>query len=436
MIQPIVWKELSNNEKKKILMRPVFAMKDEIVAQVKSIINEVREDKDAACIKMTKAFDGVDISDLTVSDEELDIARKEVSQRAIDAMKKIIENLYAFHVPQKLNDYKVETSPGIICENQIRPLQRIGIYVPSGTAPLVSTVFMIGVPSQIAGCPTRVLCSPPDTNGRINPNILVAAKLCGIHKIYKLGGAQAIAAMAYGTQTIPKVDKIFGPGNAYVTEAKIQVSLNAEGAQYEIPAGPSEVMVIADSDANPEFVAADLLSQAEHGTDSQVMLISIDKTLANKVSEQIEFQLSYLRRREIAAQSLKNSRFIIVDTVFEAIDIANDYAPEHLILQINAPRYYVDKIVCAGSVFLGPYSPEPVGDYASGTNHVLPTYGHAKSLSGLSVRDFIRTISVQELSREGLQSIAETIREMTTIERLDAHQKAVDIRLGEVINEQ
>jgi histidinol dehydrogenase len=289
---------------------------------------------------------------------------------------------------------------------------------------------MLGVPAKIANCPTRIMCSPPRQEGGIDPNILVAAQLCGIEKIYKLGGAQAIAAMAYGTETIPKVDKIFGPGNSWVTQAKILVSQDAAGAIYDLPAGSSEVMVIADSSANPEFIAADLLSQAEHGGDSQVMLVCTDIDVSNKVSEAIERQIKVLSRRTIAEQALKNSCLIIVDNVIDAVGIANEYAPEHLIMQVEEPRRYLEKIQNAGSVFLGPWSPESAGDYASGTNHVLPTYGFAKNLSGLSVRDFMKTITIQELTRGGLTDIADTIRRLTTIEGLGAHKNAVDIRLG------
>jgi histidinol dehydrogenase len=392
-------------------------------------MQQVRANGDAALKNMTKQYDQVDLIDLQVMPDEFAAAYQYVKPAILKALKRVCQQLYAFHEQQKLKDLCVETSPGIICESQARPIQRVGLYVPAGTAPLVSTVLMLGVPAQIAACPVRILCSPPQADGNIDPHILVAAQLCGIEKIYKVGGAQAIAAMAYGTETIPKVDKIFGPGNAWVTQAKMQAAQDAMGALYDLPAGPSEVMVIADSSANPEFVAADLLSQAEHDTASQVMLLCNSAQFADAVKIAIVKQIKKIPRQQIAQQALENSYCILIDTVAEAIAIANDYAPEHLILQVMQPRQYLPAIQNAGSIFLGPWSPEAAGDYASGTNHVLPTYGFAKSLSGLSVRDFMKTLSIQELTRAGLADIAETIRELTTVEGLNAHQQAIDIRL-------
>ncbi len=430
MLSPIIWKKLSKDERLKLLQRPFKENGGDFTGKVQEIVNRVRSQGDVACKEMTKKFDGVDLTAFEVQAEEFEDARKKVSAVTRRAILRVIDQLNAFHSPQLLKNIKVETSAGIFCESQSRPIQRVGLYIPGGSAPLVSTVLMLGVPAKIASCPVRIMCSPPRQEGGIDSNILVAAELCGIEKIYKLGGAQAIAAMAYGTETIPKVDKIFGPGNSWVTQAKILVSQDAAGAIYDLPAGPSEVMVIADSGANPEFIAADLLSQAEHGSDSQVMLICTDIDLSNKVSGAIERQINVLSRRKISEQAFKNSYLIIVDSIFDAIDIANEYAPEHLIMQIEEPRCYLEKIQNAGSVFLGPWSPESAGDYASGTNHVLPTHGFAKNLSGLSVRDFMKTITIQELTRDGLTDIADTIRELATIEGLDAHKKAVDIRLG------
>lgn len=429
MFKEKVWKLLSKQEQQQLLLRPICSINQNVKEHVQAIIKNVRDLGDQACIDLTYQFDGIKLDCLTVSQKEYEEAHCKVSSETQNALKRVIKQLYAFHLPQKLNAYQAETSPGILCENLPRPLSRVGLYVPGGSAPLVSTVLMMGVPSQIAGCPLRVLCTPPNKEGEINPNILIAAELCGITKIYKLGGAQAIAAMAFGTETIPKVDKLFGPGNAFVTEAKIQVSLDTAGAQYDSPAGPSEVMIIADEHANPEFIAADLLSQAEHGNDSQVILLCTDFAISNKVKIAIQEQLLSLSRYQTIQQALCHSRLIMVDSVDKAIEIANEYAPEHLILQIKQARNYVEKISCAGSVFLGPWSPEAAGDYASGTNHVLPTYGYAKCFSGLSVKDFMKTISIQECSKKGLADIAESIRILADIEGLDAHKNAVDIRL-------
>lgn len=430
MLTPIIWKELLRVEQDQLLQRPCRENEGNFLEQVQEIIDRVRSQGDVACLELTKKFDGIDLVDFEVQEEEFESARAKVSDATRQALLRVINQLNAFHSPQILKDIKVETSDGIVCESVSRPIERVGLYIPGGTAPLVSTVLMLGVPAKLANCSLSIICSPPQKNGSIDPAILVAAELCGIKKIFKIGGAQAIAAMAYGTQTVPKVDKIFGPGNAWVTQAKMLVSQNAAGAMYDLPAGPSEVMIIADSHANPEFIAADLLSQAEHGSDSQVMLICTDIDLSHKVSKAIERQIKTLSRRIIAEQSLKNSYLIIVDSIFDAVDIANDYAPEHLIMQVEQPRRYLKKIQNAGSVFLGPWSPESAGDYASGTNHVLPTYGYAKSLSGLSVRDFMKSITIQQLTKEGLTDIADTIRTLATIEGLEAHKKAVDIRLG------
>ena len=429
MLSPIFWNNLSTKEQSNILKRPFRDNENDFIKKVQEIIKSVQSYGDAACIEMTKKFEGIDLDFIEVQENEFIDAQKKVINSTRQAILRVIDQLTAFHLPQVLPKINVETSKGIYCESQPRPIQRVGLYIPGGSAPLVSTVLMLGVPAKIANCPTRILCSPPQKDGAIDPNIIVAAELCGIKKIYKLGGAQAIAAMAYGTETVPKVDKLFGPGNAWVTQAKLLVSQDEFGARYDLPAGPSEVMVIADSSANPEYIAADLLSQAEHGYDSQVMLICTDVDLSKKVSEAIKRQINALSRRKIAEQALKNSYLIIVDKVFDAIDIANEYAPEHLMMQVEEPRRYLNKIQNAGSVFLGPWSPESAGDYASGANHVLPTNGFAKSMSGLSVRDFMKTISIQELTQDGLADIASTIRELAIIEGLDAHKNAVNIRL-------
>jgi histidinol dehydrogenase len=364
-----------------------------------------------------------------VTKNEFEEALTETSQKVLEAFERVKSQLSAFHQNQSLVNEVVETSPGILCERLFIPIQRVGLYVPAGSAPLVSTVFMLALPAQLAGCPLRLMCVPPNQAGKIDPNILAAARLCGIEQVFKVGGAQAIAALAYGTQSVPKVDKIFGPGNRWVTMAKMLVSLDPKGAQLDLPAGPSEVMVLADEKANPVFVAADLLSQAEHGEDSQVFLVCFSETFALAVNCALEIQLKSLSRAKIARQVLRQSVCLVVEKVEEAIDIANDYAPEHLILQMTNPRLYLPAIFTAGSIFLGSWSPESVGDYASGTNHVLPTAGFARSCSGLSLSDFMRSMTVQELTKEGLASIAETVRVLTDIEGLDGHQRAIDLRL-------
>lgn len=429
MLKPIQWKLLSNEEQSAQLERPIQKQTTAFNASVQLIIDEVKQSGDVALKSFTAQFDNVTLQTLAVTSSEFESAFRQVTPKAVSAMKRVIQQISAFHKPQLPSDFAIETSPGIRCESQARAIRRIGLYVPAGSAPLVSTVLMLGVPSQLAGCPLRILCSPPNRDGMIDPNLLVAAQLCGIDRVFKVGGAQAIAAMAYGTESILKVDKIFGPGNSWVTTAKMLVALDPMGAVYDMPAGPSEVMVIADDAANPKFVAADLLSQAEHGSDSQVILICISDVFAQKVSGELNEQIKYLSRQEIAKQALMNSLSIVADSIEGAIAIANQYAPEHLILQIAEPRAYVSRINEAGSVFLGPWSPESVGDYASGTNHVLPTCGFARNISSLSTRDFMKTFTVQELTQNGLKEIADTVRILADVEGLDAHKRAIDVRL-------
>jgi histidinol dehydrogenase len=431
MLKPIQWKLLSRAQQSALLERPTQKLSIDFKYQVQQVIDRVREAGDTALFSFTKQFDQVDIKTLQVTEEELGVAMNQVSSAAMHAFEYVISQLTRFHQSQIISDYSVETLPGILCESKTRPLQHVGLYIPAGSAPLVSTVLMLGVPSRLAKCPVRVMCSPPNFEGKIDPHILVAAKLCGIEKIFKVGGAQAIAAMAYGTASIPKVDKIFGPGNSWVTTAKMLVSLDPRGALLDMPAGPSEVLIIADEYANSNFVAADLLSQAEHGVDSQVMLICTYLGFAKEVIHAIKSQLKTLSRKEIANASLKNSRFIVVDSIEEGLEISNSYVPEHLILAVTQPRQYLSKVHQAGSIFLGAWSPEAAGDYASGTNHVLPTGGFAKSCSGLSVRDFMKTLTIQELTKVGLASIAKTVRVLTGIEGLDGHRLAIDIRLQE-----
>lgn len=430
MLKPLFWQSLSKAQKKTVLQRSQATLPQELTQQVLGLIKQVKKEGDKALFALTRQFDKVSLNTLAVSENEFEAAIDQMDAQLRQAFERVIAQLIAFHEKQRISNYAVETGAGIVCEQRVVPIQRVGLYVPAGSAPLVSTVLMLGVPSSLANCPLRILCTPPNQQGKIDPNILLAARLCGIEKIFKLGGAQAIAAMAYGTETIPKVDKIFGPGNAWVTLAKMLVSLDPEGAQLDLPAGPSEVMVLADDEANPEFVAADLLSQAEHGEDSQVVLVCQSEAFATAVNQALRLQLKTLARAKIATKALEIALCLIVKNPNEAISIANDYAPEHLILQLANPRFYLPFIYTAGSLFLGPYSPESVGDYASGTNHVLPTAGFARACSGLTLKDFTRTLTVQELSKEGLACLAETIRRLTDIEGLDAHQKAIDLRLG------
>lgn len=430
MLKPVSWKSLSETQKKALLQRPNVQEARSLKKAVKAIITQVQQQGDEALFSLTSQLDKVDLTALVVSETEMLAAMNQIPNQVIEAFEQVITRLNAFHQQQITPNYRVETMPGIVCERLVRPIGRIGMYVPAGNAPLVSTVFMLGVPSRLAQCPERVLCAPPNRQtGQINPYILAAARLCGIDQIVKVGGAQAIAAMAYGSESVPKVDKIFGPGNRWVTMAKMLVSLDPKGAQIDMPAGPSEVLVIADDKANPAFVASDLLSQAEHGEDSQVVLICMSQAFAEEVNKALMTQITSLGRAAIAVQSLKQGVCIVVDDACDAYCITNQYAPEHLMIQMENPRPYLSLIDSAGSIFLGKWSPESVGDYASGTNHVLPTAGFARSCSGLSLRDFMRTMSVQELTREGLASLAETIRILTGIEGLDAHQKAIDIRL-------
>lgn len=431
MLKPIIWKNVSENERLQLLQRPLRKNNEEFNTKVKEMVKQIRHGGDATCKQMTEKYDGVKLNDLRVSMDEFAKARQKVSPSTYQAIKRVIAQLSAYHAAQQIDDYSIEVSAGITCESRTIPIERVGLYIPGGTAPLVSTTLMLGVPSKIAGCPVRVLCSPPKNNGNIDPNILVAAELCGIDQVYKLGGVQAITAMAYGTESVPKVDKIFGPGNTFVTQAKMIVAQDVIGATYDLPAGPSEVLVIADDDANPEYIAADLLAQAEHGSDSQVLLICSDVNICDKVNNVMRQQLQFLTRKSIINDALENSRMIVTDNIAEALEISNFYAPEHLILQVKEPRNYLDKIKAAGSIFLGRWSPVTAGDYASGTNHVLPTDGYAKKLSGLSVRDFTKTISIQELTKEGLADLEDTIKILTEIEGLDAHMKAVTIRLKE-----
>lgn len=426
---PLVWKKLSPAQRRAALQRPAQAARPQIAAAVSRLVAEVRRDGDQALRRLTAKFDGVRLTSLRVSEAEFAAAERALSAADRAALRTAYRNLRRFHAAQTAKPVRVATMPGLVCEKLPRPIARVGLYVPGGSAPLFSTALMLGVPSQLAGCPVRVLCTPPGKDGRVSPWILFAAQLCGIRDVFKVGGAQAIAALAFGTATIPKCDKLFGPGNAFVTEAKQQVSAPADGAAIDLPAGPSEVMVIADASADPAFVAADLLSQAEHGPDSQVVLVSLGRTLLPRVSAAVEQQLADLPRAAIARRALAQSRFILAANAAEAAAIANAYAPEHLILQLAQPRALLPQIAAAGSVFVGPWTPESLGDYASGTNHVLPTYGWARAYSGLGLADFSRTMTVQEATPRGLAKLGPVVERLATAEGLAAHQRAVSVRL-------
>ncbi len=425
-----IWNTLSEQARGALLLRPAVRNDADIRDDVEAILAAIRSDGDSALRELTQKFDGANLEDLRVSDDELARAPAELDDKALAAIDLAIANVRCFHEQQLPQPLKVETMPGVTCERLSHALESVGLYVPAGTAPLPSAAIMLAVPAAIAGCPIRIMCTPPRPDGSADPAVLVAASRAGLKDIYKVGGAQAIAAMAYGTAAIPKVRKVFGPGNAWVTAAKTIVSADPEGAAIDMPAGPSEVLVIADETASAEFVAADLLSQAEHGADSQVMLLTTSDDLARQVSEQVEKQVQDLSRADIARESLRNSQLIVVDSIDAAVQISNQYAPEHLILQIADARDVLPVIRNAGSVFVGPWSPEAVGDYCSGTNHVLPTYGFAASYSGLGVDQFMRHMTVQELTKEGLAGLGDAVIVLAGLEGLDAHAAAIEKRLG------
>ena len=411
------------------MRRPALADDPELLKRVEEIIELVRTEGDSALSSLTMEFDQVKLKSFEVTPEELSNIDKALTKTVQNAIVAAAKNIERFHQDQIPKPILINTAPGVRCERVIRPIQSIGLYVPGGGNPLVSTALMLAIPAALAECPTAVLCSPPGKNGKIDAGVLFVAKEYGIRKIFKLGGVQAIAAMAYGTQTVPKVNKIFGPGNKWVAAAKAHVSRDPSGAAQDLPAGPSELMVIADGKANPAFVAADLLSQAEHGPDSQVILVTNSEGLADSVTSQIIHQKVKLARQAIIEEALSHSYILTVANLETAIDIANRYAPEHLILQIRDSRKLLDQITTAGSVFLGPWAPETVGDYCSGTNHVLPTYGLARSYSGLGVNDFVRTMTVQELNRDGIAAVGPLAKTLASLEGLEAHGAAVALRL-------
>lgn len=409
-----------------LLKRPTLDT-ESLFDTVKAIIERVKTEGDRAVLDYEVQFDKVSLSSLSVSAQEMDEAEALVSDELKAAIRLSAQNIETFHAAQRFNGAKVETQPGVTCWQKAVAIEKVGLYIPGGTAPLFSTVLMLALPARIAGCREIVLCTPPARDGKVHPAVLYAARVAGVSRIFKAGGVQAIAAMAYGTESVPKVYKIFGPGNQYVTAAKQLVSLR--DVAIDMPAGPSEVEVLADESANPTFVAADLLSQAEHGVDSQALLITTSATLQQAVKAEVERQLALLPRKEIAEKSLANSKLIVVSSMDEALEMTNQYAPEHLIIETTNPEEEAARVVNAGSVFLGSYSPESAGDYASGTNHTLPTNGYAKAYSGVSLDSFIRKITFQQLTREGIQRIGPAIEIMAANEHLDAHKQAVTVRI-------
>ena len=435
----ISWQQLNEQQRNQLLKRPVSANQVEINQIVSSIIQDVRSRGDATLMELAEKFDGISLSNIRLTEAQKAKTLLRLSPERQAAIELAYRNIKTFHQAQRAQDITLSTSPGVTCQLMSRPIQSVGLYVPGGSAPLPSTVLMLGVPAQIAGCASVVLCTPADSSetnlGSVTPEILFAAQLCGIQDIYLTGGAQAIAAMAYGTESVPKVDKIFGPGNSYVTEAKLQVSQDVLGAAIDMPAGPSEVLVIADSRANPAFIAADLLSQAEHGPDSQVILVCDDASVIAETEREVERQLTSLPRAETARQALEKSQFILTETLRQSIDISNDYAPEHLIVQTEEPGSLLPLLNNAASIFLGAYTPESAGDYASGTNHVLPTYGYSRVLSSLNLGDFSRKFTVQTVRRQGIRAIGPAIMTLAEAEGLDAHKNAVAIRLTQIEQE-
>jgi histidinol dehydrogenase len=419
--KPETWSE--------ILKRPTQTIED-IEITVKEIFKEVQKKGDVAVAKYTSLFDGVKFENIEVSKEEIDQAIASISAELKAAIQLAKSNIEKFHIAQKTAKVVVETTEGVNCWQEKRPIQKVGLYIPGGTAPLFSTVLMLAVPANIAGCNEIVLCSPPDKNGNINPAILYAANLCGVTKILKIGGIQAIAAMTFGTQSIPKVYKIFGPGNQFVTVAK-QLATQF-GVAIDMPAGPSELLIVADDTAIPAFIASDLLSQAEHGTDSQVILVSTSKELIDEVEKEVQSQIADLPRKTIAEKAIANSKLIFVENDTIALELINEYGPEHFIICTKDEDYYVNNIGNAGSVFIGNYTPESAGDYASGTNHTLPTNGYAKNYSGVNLDSFTKAMTFQKISEKGIQNIGKAIEIMAEAEGLQAHKNAVTLRLKDL----
>ncbi|HEV7607450.1 MAG TPA: histidinol dehydrogenase [Steroidobacteraceae bacterium] len=426
----IDWVRSSPDARRAALARPAAESRDEVFRQAAAIITAVRAEGDAAIRRFTQQFGGGAVDGLRASEQEFREARASLRPEQIAALERAVANVASFHEAQRTETLSVETMPGVRCERITRAIDSVGLYVPAGSAPLPSTAIMLGVPARIAGCKARAIASSPGPDGRLHAAVLVAAQLCGVDTVYKMGGAQAIAALAFGTESVRKVDKIFGPGSAWVTAAKQIVAADPDGAAIDLPAGPSEVLVIADESANARFVAADLLAQAEHDAIAQVMLVTTSKALAAAVATELDTQTRSLSRRDIVTQSMANSRCILVADLVSAVAVSNEYAPEHLIIQTREPRALLAQVTSAGSVFLGEWSPESMGDYCSGTNHVLPTFGYARSYSGVSLLDYQKRITVQELSADGLRALGPTAITLSGMEGLDAHGNAVRVRLN------
>jgi len=429
-VRILEWKSLSAAQRTRELERPAQRDAPAVRDAARDIIDAVRRGGDAAVAALTRQFDHVELAASRVTAQEFDAAERALDAAQIAALERAISNVRRFHAAQAQPRLRIETEPGVMCERFAVPIRAVGLYVPAGVAPLPSTAVMLAVPAAIAACPIRVLCTPPARSGAADSAILVAARKAGIEQVFKIGGAQAIAAMAYGTASVPKCDKIFGPGNAWVTAAKLLVSQDPGGAASDLPAGVTEVLVIADESASAEFVAADLLAQAEHSPEAQALLITPCAPLAEAVAKQLQSQMGVLSRKGILAESVAHIRLVIVADLETAFAIANDYAPEHLLLEIREPREWLGEVRAAGAVFLGHWSPESMGDYCSGPNHTLPTYGYAKAHSGLSLEDFQKRITVQELTPAGLSGLGPTARTLANLEGLDAHAAAVAVRLA------
>lgn len=427
------WSALTPEAKRDALRRPAQQDAETLYARVREIIRDVRSRGEAAVLEYTRRFDCPSLSDLRVTEEEFAAADQALTTEQRAAIERAIGNVRLFHEAQRDEPLVVQTAPGVVCERHYRPIDAVGLYVPAGVAPLPSAAIMVAVPAQIAGCAARILCTPPNNEGRADPAVLTIARLCGVERVFKVGGAQAIAAMAYGAGEIPKVHKVFGPGSAWVTAAKLLCANDPEGAALDLPAGPSEVLVIADATANAQFVAADLLAQAEHSADAQAILVTTSRTLAQSVLVALAEQVRTLGRGATLNDSLRHARVIVVGALEDAFALSNEYAPEHLIIQTQEARRWLPAVRNAGSVFLGSWTPETMGDYCSGTNHVLPTYGFARAYSGLSLTDFMRRMTVQELTPTGLEDLGPTAVTLALLEGLDAHANAVKVRLASVV---
>jgi histidinol dehydrogenase len=429
-VRTLVWSGLNAAEQRDALRRPTQRDAARVADAARDIVAQVRQQGDAAVFSLTEKFDGASLTQLQVSTAEFDAADGALSAVQHAAIERALEAIRVFHAAQASVPIRINTARGVLCERFSVPIRAVGLYVPAGSAPLPSTALMLAVPAAIAACPVRIMCTPPSAQGAADPAVLVAARKAGVTQVFKAGGAQAIAAMAYGTASIPKCDKVFGPGNAWVTAAKLLISQDAAGAAADLPAGVTEVMVIADDSARADFVAADLLAQAEHSPEAQAILVTTHAALAEAVADEVTRQRRLLSRGEILDQSIASIRLIVVDTLETALGIANAYAPEHLLLEVREPRVWLSRVTAAGAVFLGSWSPESMGDYCSGPNHTLPTYGYARSYSGLSLEDFQKRITVQEISPAGLREMGPTAQILAGLEGLDAHAAAVTIRLA------